>query len=59
MEQLLAEVQKKSRIIQSYALSIEPGALISEQSDIHKVGHCMVPVPRSPPISAAQGSGYE
>ena len=37
MEQLLAEVQKKSRIIQAYALSTEPGALISEQSDIHKV----------------------
>jgi hypothetical protein len=37
VEQLLAELQKKNRIIQAYVLSIEPGALISEQSDLHKV----------------------
>ncbi len=37
MEQLLAELQKKNRILQAYVLTIEPGALVSEQSDIHKV----------------------
>ncbi len=37
VEQLLAELQKKNRILQAYVLTIEPGALVSEQSDIHKV----------------------
>ena len=36
--QLLAEIKKKNRVIQHYLMSLEPGALISEESDIHKVG---------------------
>ena len=35
--QLLAEIKKKNRVIQHYLMSLEPGALISEESDIHKV----------------------
>ena len=31
------EIKKKNRIIQSYVMNIEPGALITEESDIHKV----------------------
>jgi len=37
VEQLLTELQKKNRILQAYVLTIEAGALVSEQSDIHKV----------------------
>ena len=36
VEQLLSEVKKKNKIIQHYAMNIQPGALISEESDIHK-----------------------
>jgi len=36
VEQLLAEIKKKNRVIQHYLMSLEPGALISEESDIHK-----------------------
>lgn len=36
VEQLLAEVKKKNKIIQHYAMNIQPGALISEESDLHK-----------------------
>ena len=37
ISQLMNEIKKKNRIIQSYVMNIEPGALISEESDIHKV----------------------
>ena len=36
-EQLVHEVKKKNKIIHAYIQNIEPGALISEESDIHKV----------------------
>lgn len=36
VEQLVLEVRKKNKIIQHYIHNIEPGALVSEQSDIHK-----------------------
>ena len=36
------EIKKKNRIIQSYVMNIEPGALISEESDIHKVTYDML-----------------
>merc|ERR1711972_454760 len=36
VQQLLAEIKKKNRVIQHYLMSLEPGALISEESDIHK-----------------------
>merc|ERR1740128_332894 len=36
VEQLVGEVKKKNKIIQNYVLSLQPGALVSEQSDIHK-----------------------
>ena len=36
VEQLLAEVKKKNKVIQHYAMNIQPGALISEESDLHK-----------------------
>jgi len=35
-EQLVHEVKKKNKIIHAYIQNIEPGALISEESDIHK-----------------------
>ena len=31
------EIKKKNKIIQSYYMNAEPGALISEESEIHKV----------------------
>ena len=37
ISQLMNEIKKKNRIIQSYVMNLEPGALISEESDIHKV----------------------
>ena len=40
ISQLMSEIKKKNRIIQSYVMNIEPGALVSEESDIHKVGNC-------------------
>lgn len=36
VEQLVGEVKKKNKIIQNYVLNLQPGALVSEQSDIHK-----------------------
>ena len=33
----MADIKKKNRIIQAYYMKIEPGALISEESDINKV----------------------
>merc|ERR1719348_2472541 len=36
VSQLMNEIKKKNRIIQSYVMNIEPGALITEESDIHK-----------------------
>jgi hypothetical protein len=36
VEQLVLEVRKKNKIIQNYITNLEPGALVSEQSDIHK-----------------------
>jgi len=36
VEQLLSEVKKKNRIIQHYAMNLQSGALISEESDVHK-----------------------
>ena len=39
ISQLMNEIKKKNRIIQSYVMNLEPGALISEESDIHKVKH--------------------
>lgn len=36
ISQLMNEIKKKNRIIQSYVMNLEPGALISEESDIHK-----------------------
>ena len=38
VEQLLGEIKKKNRIIQHYVMSLEPGALVTEESDLHKVG---------------------
>ena len=43
ISQLMSEIKKKNRVIQSYVMNIEPGALISEQSDIHKVGSRISP----------------
>ena len=43
ISQLMSEIKKKNRVIQSYVMNIEPGALISEQSDIHKVGYRISP----------------
>ena len=37
ISQLMADIKKKNRIIQAYYMKIEPGALISEESDINKV----------------------
>ena len=37
ISQLMNEIKKKNHIIQSYVMNIEPGALVSEESDIHKV----------------------
>ena len=39
ISQLMSEIKKKNRVIQSYVMNIEPGALVSEESDIHKVGN--------------------
>jgi len=36
ISQLMNEIKKKNRIIQSYVMNIEPGALITEESDVHK-----------------------
>ena len=36
------EIKKKNRIIQSYVMNLEPGALISEESDIHKVTYDII-----------------
>jgi len=37
VEQLTNEIKKKNRLIQNYFLNMEPGALVSEESDTHKV----------------------
>ena len=37
VEQLTNEIKKKNRLIQNYFLNMEPGALVSEESDSHKV----------------------
>jgi len=36
IQQLMAEIKKKNKIIQNYFMSLETGALVSEESDIHK-----------------------
>ena len=41
VEQLLGEIKKKNRIIQHYVMSLEPGALVTEESDLHKVGRTL------------------
>ena len=35
--QLMQEIKKKNRVIQNYYMNLETGALVSEESDIHKV----------------------
>ena len=37
IQQLMAEIKKKNKIIQNYFMGLETGALVSEESDIHKV----------------------
>jgi len=34
--QLMQEIKKKNRVIQNYYMNLETGALVSEESDIHK-----------------------
>ena len=34
----MTDIKKKNRIIQAYYMKAEPGALISEESEINKVG---------------------
>jgi len=36
VQQLLTELKKKNRLIQAYFMNLETGALVSEESDIHK-----------------------
>jgi len=36
VEQLMNEIKKKNRLIQNYFMGLETGALVSEESDIHK-----------------------
>jgi len=36
IQQLMAEIKKKNKIIQNYFMGLETGALVSEESDIHK-----------------------
>ena len=38
----MADIKKKNRIIQAYYMKIEPGALISEESEINKVSQSAV-----------------
>jgi len=37
VQQLLEEIKKKNKVITHYVLSLETGALVSEESDLHKV----------------------
>lgn len=37
VQQLLGEIKKKNKVITHYVLSLESGALVSEESDLHKV----------------------
>ena len=37
IQQLMEEIKKKNKIIQNYFMGLETGALVSEESDIHKV----------------------
>jgi len=37
VQQLLVEIKKKNKVITHYVLSLESGALVSEESDLHKV----------------------
>ena len=37
VEQLMNEIKKKNKLIQNYFMGLETGALVSEESDIHKV----------------------
>ena len=37
----MVDIKKKNRIIQAYYMKIEPGALISEESEINKVCNCL------------------
>merc|ERR1719348_2095641 len=54
ISQLMNEIKKKNRIIQSYVMNIEPGALISEESDIHK--HAMASLIKDEAkVGASQG----
>eukprot|EP00090_Calanus_glacialis_P038399 TRINITY_DN6701_c0_g1_i4.p1 TRINITY_DN6701_c0_g1~~TRINITY_DN6701_c0_g1_i4.p1 ORF type:complete len:807 (+),score=340.83 TRINITY_DN6701_c0_g1_i4:80-2500(+) len=36
VEQLMNEIKKKNKLIQNYFMGLETGALVSEESDIHK-----------------------
>ena len=36
--QLMVDIKKKNRIIQAYYMKMEPGDLISEETELHKVG---------------------
>jgi len=36
IQQLMEEIKKKNKIIQNYFMGLETGALVSEESDIHK-----------------------
>ena len=37
IQQLMNEIKKKNKLIQNYFMGLETGALVSEESDIHKV----------------------
>ena len=34
----MVDIKKKNRIIQAYYMKMEPGDLISEETELHKVG---------------------
>ena len=39
--QLMVDIKKKNRIIQAYYMKMEPGDLISEETELHKVNDNM------------------
>jgi len=57
VQQLLAEIKKKNRVIQHYLMSLEPGALISEESDIHKSALAALAVTQDEAVVGSAGVG--
>merc|ERR1719278_957519 len=57
VEQLLAEIKKKNRVIQHYLMSLEPGALISEESDIHKSALAALAITQDEAVVGSAGVG--